>query len=182
MSTKPSSLPSFSTLYWNDFGIRRWANTFGFSLIVAAGVRWATQPVSNAPITPDNTFDAELGTWVPVGALVVAVVAMVLLVRRYLLVKRTFTQGATIKGIVEHIEISSRENDTDRTPGQKRSYTRTYWADLVYTFAGKERKVRLKLPNSGFTFGLVKGGETDLMVLESRPDKPLIRSVYLRRS
>jgi hypothetical protein len=182
MTTKLPSIPSLSTLYWNDFGVGRWAKTFVFSLIAAFGARWATQPAIDAPATPDAAFDANLGTWVPVGALVVAAVAMVLLVRRYMLVKKTFAQGSTIKGLVEHIEIFSRENDTDRSPGEKRSYTRTYWADLVYTFAGKERRARVKLPNSGFTFGLMKGGETDLMVLESKPDKPLIRSVYLKRS
>ena len=38
-----------------------------------------------------------------------------------------------------------------------------------------------RLPNSGFTFGLVKGGQTDLMVLEWSPDRPLIRAIYLGR-
>jgi hypothetical protein len=185
MSAKPAlplSFPSLLTLYWNDLGIRRWANTFGFSLIVAAGVRWATQPVPNALVTENTAFDAELGKWVPLTAIVVALLGLVLLIRRYLLVKKTLSQGTTIKGLVEDIEIYSREQDTDRTPGQKRSYVRTYWATLVYTFGGKERRVRVKLPNSGFTFGLAKGSETDLVVLESRPDKPLIRTIYLKRS
>ena len=182
MSTKSSSLPSFSTLYWNDFSFGRWAKTFVFSLIVAIGVRWATQPVPNALVTANTAFDAELGKWVPVGALVVAGLALVLLVRRYLLVKKTFTQGTAIKGLVEDIEVYSREQDTDRSPGQGRSYARTYWVNLVYTFGGMERRVRVRMPNSGFTFGLMKGGETDLVVLQSRPDKPLIRSVYLKSS
>lgn len=136
----------------------------------------------NAIVTENTAFDAEIGKMVPPIAIAVAVVALVLLILRYLTVKRTFTQGTIIKGLVEDLEVYSREQDTDRSPGQKRSYVRTYWAILVYTFAGKERRVKLKLPNSGFTFGLAKGRETELVLLESRPDKPFIRSVYLKRS
>jgi hypothetical protein len=184
MSTQPALpfLPSLSTLYWNDRAFGRWAKAFCFSLVVAAGMWWATRPMPNAIVTENTAFDAEVGKMVPPIAIAVAVVALVLLILRYLVVKKTFTQGTVIKGLVEDIEVYSREQDTDRSPGQGRSYVRTYWATLVYTFGGKERRVTLKLPNSGFTFGLMKGGETDLVVLESRPDKPLIRSVYQKRS
>ncbi len=58
---------------------------------------------------------------------------------------------------------------------------RYYWATLRYLWDGEERTVNVKLPNSGFTFGLVKGHETDLIVLRSLPHKPLIRAVYLGR-
>jgi len=182
MSSQPSPLPSLSTLYWNDRAFGRWAKTIGFSLVVAAGMWWATRPVPGALVTENTAFDAEVGKAVPPIALAVAGVALVLLILRYLTVKKTLTRGIAIQGLVEHIDIYSREQDTDRTPGQKRSYVRTYWATLVYTFGGKERRVKLKLPNSGFTFGLSKGRETDLMVLESSPDKPLILSIYQNRS
>jgi hypothetical protein len=143
---------------------------------------WVTRPVPGALVTENTAFDAEIGKMVPPIAIAVAAVALVLLVSRYLAVKKVFSQGTAIKGLVEDIEVYSREQDTDRTAGQKRSYVRTYWATLVYTFAGKERRVKLKLPNSGFTFGLAKGRETELVVLESKPDKPFIRSVYQKRS
>lgn len=180
--TPAPALPSLSTLYWNDRAFGRWVKAFGFSLVVAGGMWWATRPVPGALVTENTAFDAELGKAVPPIALAVAVLALVLLVWRYLVVKKTFTQGTIVKGVVEDIEVYSREQDADRTHGQKRSYVRTYWATLVYNFAGKERRVKVRLPNSGFTFGLAKGHETDLVVLESRPDKPLIRSVYLKRS
>lgn len=185
MSAKPTPpliLPSLTTLYWNDRAFGRWAKVFCFSLFVAAGMYWVTRPVPNAIVTENTAFDAEVGKMVPPIAIAVAGGALALLILRYLVVKKTFTQGATIKGLVEDIEVYSRERDTDRNPGQGRSYVRTYWATLVYTFGGKERRVKLKLSNSGFVFGLAKGQETDLVVLESRPDKPLIRSVYLKRS
>jgi hypothetical protein len=182
MSSNSPALPSLSTLYWNDRAFGRWAKALGFSLVVAAGMWWASRPVPGALVTENTAFEAELGKAVPPIALAVAGLALVLLILRYLTVKKTFTQGTFIKGLVEDITVYSRELDSDRPLGEKRSYVRTYWVTLAYTFAGKERRVKLKLPNSGFTFGLAKGQETDLVVLESRPEKPLIRSVYLKRS
>ena len=35
--------------------------------------------------------------------------------------------------------------------------------------------------NSGFTFGLAEGGHTELAVLDSAPNDPLVRAVYLGR-
>ncbi len=39
-----------------------------------------------------------------------------------------------------------------------------------------------QMSNSGFFYGLTKGQETDLMVHDSMPDKPLICSIYLGQS
>ena len=62
------------------------------------------------------------------------------------------------------------------------SATYVHYVNLRYDVHGDEQKVRLRLPHSPSTYDIKTGGEVDLLVLDSLPHKPLIRSVYLCRS
>ena len=95
--------------------------------------------------------------------------------------KHILAHGAIIQGTVEDLEVISWRPDSDSSTTTKPAYRHSYYATLRYEVRGMERKARLKLPNSGFTFDLVKGRATDLIVLDERPNTPLIRSVYFKR-
>lgn len=182
INAAPHSIPSPKSLYRADLIIRRAVSTFGFMLVVAAGVRWATQPAraGNAPI--DLSMDAALGDWVPVGALVVAVLAALVALQRYLWVKKVFTQGIVVRATIEDLKVHAWQTDSKSVAGGKTAPRYSYWATLRYAVHGVEQTKELRLPNSGFTYGLAKGGQTDLIVLEWSPNRPLIRAVYLGRS
>ncbi len=174
-----SSFPSLKKLYWHDHTIRRAANACGFGLMMLAGVWWISRGPAN-PLSPeDAAFDAAMADWVFVGGVVMIVLGGVVLAWRHRWVKQVLSRGTRVKGMVDDLTTYTRET-TDKTSGQ-RSRTHSHYAHLRYNLQGAERRVRLRLPGSGFTYNLVKGGETDLMVLESAPDKPLIRSVYCGR-
>ena len=79
------------------------------------------------------------------------------------------------------MEQQKFESSKSTSTGTSKSVRYSHHAVLRYTAAGAERKVRLRLPSSGFVYGLVKGKETDLVVLDSAPDRPLIRSVYINQ-
>lgn len=120
---------------------------------------------------------------VPPVALAVAALALVVAVWRYFRVKKIFTEGALIRGTVVELKTDTWQTsaNVDQSHGMKKRTERSYYATLRYTAQGAERTVRQKLPNSGFAFGLKQDGPVDLMVLDSIPDKPLIRAVYLGR-
>jgi len=174
-------MPGFRKLYQHDLTIARAANAVGFGLMVAGGVWWATQPVPGALPATEPSFEAMVAPWGITGGLVVSAMAAIVLVMRLLFVKKVLTQGATIKGMVEDIDVLSYETHSDTRPTGKRSYRHSYFATLRFTSGGVERKLRLKLPNSGFTYGLAKGQETDLMVLDTAPSRPLIKAIYINR-
>jgi hypothetical protein len=178
MNTTPS-IPGLSTLYARDFTIKNAINKGGFMLLAAAGFRWFA-PSGTPPPGVDLSFEIAMAKWVPVGALILAAIALIVLVWRYLWIKKVLSQGDTIRGSVEDVDVYSREaSHSDTTPAFQRSYIRSYYAIIRYTVQGVERKVRLKLPNSPSVYKIFKGKETELIVLDSAPGKPLIRSVYL---
>ena len=181
MNSTPPTIPGIKSLYWNDAAIRRSVNAFVFGLIVAAGMKWASQPVDTGLPPIDNSADLEFAKWVIVGGLVLSAVGGIILLWRYLWVRKVFTHGTTIKGMVEDIDVQSWSESSNSTTTSKSVTRYSYYAILRYDMHGKERKVRLKLPNSGFTYGIAKGKETDLVVLDAAPDKPLVRAVYMGR-
>lgn len=107
-----------------------------------------------------------------------AVLAVIVLAWRYRTVKKILTNGSIITGTVEDLEVYSHRTNSDSSTSRP-SYSRSYYATVRYAIHGTEKTVCLKIPNSGYTFGLVKGRETELIVLDELPNKPLIRSVYL---
>jgi hypothetical protein len=181
LNSAPRSIPGLKSLYERDLVIKRAVNTFGFMLLVAVGIRWASQPARSGESPADLSFEAAMGEWVPVGALVLAALAAIVVLQRYLWVKKVFTQGIVIKATVEKLEVHSSTSDLRKSHGRKPAPRRSYYATLRYAVHGVDQTKELRLPNSGFTYGLSKGGETDLMVLEWAPTRPLIRAVYLGR-
>ena len=175
------AVPGLKALYWRDLTIKRAVDTVGFMLLVAAGFRWAA-PTGSPPPGVDLSFEIAMAKWVPVGAIVIAALALIILMRRHLWVKAVLTQGVALKGKLEDVDVFTREDsDSENTPAFQRSVTRSYYVTLRYLWRGADQKVRLKLPNSPYTYGLSKGRDVDLIVLDSAPHKPLIRSVYLGR-
>jgi hypothetical protein len=170
------------SLRHRDTVIERAFNTSGFMLIVAAGFRWLAPP-NPPPPDVDLSFEIAMSKWVPVGAVVIAAIASFILVRRYLWVKQVLTHGTTIQGIVEDVDVYEREaSHSDNAPAFQRSIIRSYYPTIRYTVQGTERTVRLRLPLSPSVYQIFKGKETELVLLESAPDKPLLRAVYLGRA
>ncbi len=179
---KPTpSQPGLPSLYWRDITIKRAIDTAGFMLIVAAGFRLLAPP-NPPPPGVDLSFEIAMSKWVPVGALVIAALASLILLRRYLWVRKVLSQGVAIKGKVESMDVYAREaSHSEHTPAFQRSTIRSYYAVIRYAWQGVDKIVRLKLPNSPSVYGTFEGHDVDLIVLDSTPDKPLIRAVYLGR-
>jgi hypothetical protein len=147
-------------------------------LMLAAGMWWMMQPVATAVPQAEPPMEALYGPWVITGGLVLAALAGIVLLRRYLLVKKILGHGANIKGTVEVADrfdtnMHSNTDTIQTTP------TYAYYVTIRYAVHGVERKVRLKLPHSPGTYGIKQGGEVDLLALDWMPHKPLIRAVYL---
>ena len=179
MNSTPVKVPGLRSLFWNDVFFKRAVHLGGFGLMVAAGFWWLSQPVPNAPVPVDVSLEKK----VPPIALGVAALGLLLAAWRFLRVKKVFTEGTLIRGVVEDLNVETWQTsaNVDQSHGSRSRTERSYYATLRYTALGVERTVRQKLPNSGFTFGLMKGGEVELMVLDSQPEKPFIRPVYLGR-
>lgn len=161
------------SLYRCDLIIQRAAFASIFGILVAMGMQWATLPT---PSGQEPTFEAMVGPKVSVAGLVVSAIALVVLTRRYLLVKKILGQGATIKGRVGDIDVYETRKKIETTG--EYSVTRNHYAHVTYSFQGADRTVRLRLPSFPSVYGICKGNDVDLLVLDSAPKKPLIRSVY----
>lgn len=176
MNSAPS-IPSLIALYWRDATIKRAGDTVGFMLLAAAGFHWFAPPESPPPGV-DLSFEIAMSKWVPL----IAVVALIVLVRRHRWVTAVLTHGIVIKGIIENVDVYAREaRHRETTPAFQRVIIRSYYATIRYTWQGIDKQVCLKLPSSPSVYGAFKGRELDLMILESAPGKPLIRAVYLDR-
>ncbi len=177
-----TSIPGLKELYFRDLTIQRAARTMGFFLFAAAGIKWATQPVEAVVKVENSPFEIWAAQWGPSVAVGIAAVAAVILIRRYLWVRKVLSDGIIIRATVEDIDTYTRENShSDTTPAFDRSYTRTYVATIRYAWHGLEKKRRFRLPNSPSTYQIAKGGPVDLIALESDTDSPLIRIVYQGR-
>jgi hypothetical protein len=180
MNSAPQPIPGLRMLYDRDLVIRRGANMLGFGLMIAAGVWWVTRPYPGVPATVDRTFEEMARPWGIAGGFALAALGGLILLWRWLRVRKILTQGKTIQAMVEDLEVETWQSsaNVDQSHGMKSKTMRSYYATLRYTAQGAERKVRQKLPNSGFTFGLIKGRQTEVMVLDEAPLKPLLRAVY----
>ena len=181
MNQTAPTLPGFGSLYFLDRPLRRAVTAGGFGLLFAIGIRWVTSPQPNAVVKVEHSpIEIWVMQWGSVIGLVVAALALLFLVRRFLWIKKVLSHGITIKGTVEDVDIYSREADTSSTtPMFRRPKIYTYYALIRYSWQGVDRKVRFNLPYSPSTHNLFKGRDTELMVLASSPGRPLIRSVYL---
>lgn len=180
MNSVPQPMPGFRSLYWADFTIRRAINAMMTGVILAAGIWWMIQPVPNALPVAEPPPEVVYGPWVCVGGLVFSALAGIVLIRRYLLLKEILNHGTAVKGTVEDIDYyvtTHRDSNSSRT-----STTRSYYVTLRYDVRGFDQTIRIRLLHSPSTYGMKKDGEVDLLVLDSAPNKPLIRSVYLGRT
>ena len=177
MNLAPYPMPGLKFLHRHDRIIRGAMNKMVFGVVVAAGMLWMSQPAQAAQPPAELMLEAGAIQWVAVGGLVMSAVAALVLVWRYSRVKKILTCGITVKGIVEDLEAVSFRTDSESSTSTP-SYRHVHFATIRYMVQGVEQQVCLKLPNSGFTYGLVKSREVDLIVLETAPRKPLIRAVY----
>lgn len=180
MNPPSPALPSLWSLRARDTIIRRTQNMTIFGILAAVGIQWANQPV---PGQPPSAVSLEASTaWLAsLGGLVFSAICAFFMIRRYLLVKKILSQGTVIKGMLDDISVHATETNSNDENRTKANYRHSYHAHISYHFLGEDRKVRVKLPFSGFVLGLKKGQETELVVLESLPKRPLIRSVYVGR-
>lgn len=177
MSSSPPLLPGLKTLYWNDLTFRRGANLLGFGLVVAVGMWWVTRPIEGVPPTVDRSFEEMVKPWGMAGGIALAGGGGLLLLGRRRRVRRVLSSGTRLSALVEDLEAVRWSSGRDETAGQSH-YRHSYYVTLRYLAQGSERLVRQKLPGAGFTFGLIKGRETEVVVLDSAPEKPLIRALY----
>lgn len=110
-----------------------------------------------------------------------AAVAVLFLIWRYTQVRLVLEQGLEIRGKVEDLEAIAISTSNDSHITSQRTYRHVHYMTVRYEVHGVEQEVRLKLPSSGFTYGLTKGGPVDLLVLSSKPRRPLVRAVYTPR-
>ncbi len=181
MLSVPHAVPGLKSLYGRDLIIKRAVNTVGFMLFAAWGIRWATEPARTGKTLPDIdvSFEIVAGKWGPIGALVLAAVAALVVGWRLAWVRKVLTQGSVVKAVVEDLEVTEVNKDFYEYRGGRPAPWRFYWATVRYAVHGVERTVRVKMPNAGFVFGLQKGEETEVVVLDQAPGRPLIRAIYL---
>jgi hypothetical protein len=180
MNTAPPSLPSIKSLYYIDPTIQRAIGTCLFFLFAAAGIKWATQPMPNAIPIEKSPFDIWIADLGPMVALIVATLAFLILIRRYLLVRKILSQGTPIKGTVVEVDMYEREAPRSETRSAfDVAKIRSYYTTIRYNCRGADRQIRLKLPFSPSTYKIAKDNEVDLILLDSAPKSPLIREMYL---
>ncbi len=180
MAPTPPAIPSLMSLYYIDSTIGRAGFTTLFALVAGAGFYWVSQPVNAVVKIENSPLEEWVMQWGPAVALGVAALALLILVRRHAWLKKILTQGTPIKGTVEDVTIYEREAPkSENSPAFKTTKIRTYYTVIRYAWKGVETQVRFKLPFSPSTYQITKGGEVDLLILESNPKKPVVRKVYL---
>ena len=178
MNSPPTSIPSLLSLYERDLTIGGAMRACVGGVIVAMGTQWATLP---APPNEEPSFEAVMADYVALGGIGVSLVAAVILIQRYRRVKKILSQGVNLKGWVEKVNVTSRQTNSDSDTAFKATYSRSYYVTIRYYAQGMDRWITRKLPKSNTTYKAFEGHEIDLVVLDSMPDHPLIRDVYLGR-
>lgn len=173
--------PSLSTLYWNDRTFSGSLKLILFPLLFAAGFYWVTQPVPGVEPIPGPSFEAEIAPYVLPVAGSLAAIGLLILVRRYLFVRRVLTEGSVIKAKVEKMETVETRTDNDASTSYKHTYRRTYFATVSFTINGTPVTKCIRLPLSPSANQVLEGKDVELVVHPSSPTKPLIKSVYQDR-
>lgn len=182
MNSTPHSMPGLVWLYWHDLTIRLTANLAAFGAIFVTVACLVIPPGTMLP--SDDSFEAAMVKPVLLGGVAITGLALLILVLRWTRVRKILREGTVIKGLVEAFQViitkkSDRESYVGK-PSIRRSYHHTVY--LRYAMHGEERQVSFQMTNSGHYYGLVKGQETDLMLLDSKPNDPLICAIYLGQS
>lgn len=176
-------VPTFKSLFWHDALFGKAVKTAGFAAFVAAGMWWASRPMPNVAVQVDRTFEDAVGEIVPIVGLAVSAVAVLLAFWRRMYVRKVFTEGSIVQGKVVKLKCEKWETsaNVDQSHGSKTQTRYSYYITFSYSVNGEERTLKRKLPNSGFVFGLHEGGTVELMVHPSKPSRPLIRPVLLKK-
>ena len=174
----PPSLPSLYALYWHDRAVRFYINGMIFMVLLGVGIPWATTPVPGSPPLDPSSPEKLAAEWAPLVTPVIGVLMLGLLLLRRSFIRRTLSEGKQVTGKVEKVDTYSRQINSDSNVTERPRYEHSYWATISYEVNGSPYKVRLKLPYSPSTDGVHEGLTVDLMVLESSPKRPLIKSTF----
>ena len=179
----PTAMPCFQALYTCDFLFQLGCNATVIALIVALMIHWLKPPTPTDPtifVSPPEAFVGEWGSTVAFG---IAGLALVAVIRRYLWVKKVLSKGTLIRGRIMKIECrkydANARLDLDERRWRGPHIVQNYYAEVRYTAGGGEWQVTIGLPLSPHFFKVVSGEEVDLLVLDSSPQRPLLREVYL---
>lgn len=171
------SFPKFSDLYYADRTIRGSLTLLVMPLLLVGGFYWVTQPIPGVEPISGPSFEAEIAPYVPIVGGSLAVLGLLIFLRRFLFIRSVLASGIVVKGMVEKIETVETETSKDSSHGF-RNYRRTYFATMTYSVNGLAQKVCQRLPHSPSANQVLEGREVELVVLTSAPSKPLIKSVY----
>lgn len=183
MNEPSAPVPTLLALYERDVTFGRAANAAAFALLAGFGIHWAGQPSDSAVVKVERPpVEDMIVQWAIPGGIAIAAVAMLILGWRYLWIKKVFQNGVIIKGMVEDVDVYTREisSRSEAHSAFKRPTISSYYAVIRYVWQGTGKTIRRKVALSPSFFDIYIGKETDLILLESAPDRPLIREVYLK--
>jgi len=184
MNSTTNSFPGFWALYRIEPGLRRAGTAVILGLMLAVGIWWVIEPQPNAAPQIEPSPEVLYAPWISAGGVVLAAVAGSYLVWRPLWLREVIRHGSVVTGTAETTDVydtNMRGSTSGNTNTIRTRPTYVYYVTVRYEVRGGEHTVRVKLPFSPFTYGIKKGGEVELMVLESAPHKPLVRAVYVGR-
>ncbi|MBL9146505.1 MAG: hypothetical protein JNM99_22685 [Verrucomicrobiaceae bacterium] len=169
------SLRSLTSLYTLDRPFARIANVTGIVLVVSVTLGWVSHQMKGFVTDESAGIDTHALTWASGAGVVLMVLGLVLMLRRYHWIHQVVSHGTVIKGVLQKIDVH-----TTRLPAEKHApwtprLSHTYYAVVSYDCGGVTRQARLKLP-AGAT--MTEGAEIDLMILPRTPSQPLLRAVF----
>lgn len=175
---KPPSIRSVTTLYGLDRPFARISNFIGIVLVITVTLGWFSSQIKAVVGAENPGIETQVLTWVPAAGLGTIVLALCLLLRRYNWINNILSHGVTIKGVIKKIDVK-----TSRLPAEKHApwtprLLHSYDAVIDYDCGGVGRRVRLKLPSLSVGTTIAEGAEVDLIVLETAPSKPLLRTIF----
>ncbi len=176
-------MPGFQAFYWCDFLFQLACNATVIALVVGLMIQWFKPPTPTDPtiyVSPPEAFVAEWGSTV---AWVIAGLALIAVIRRYRWVKKILSEGTLIKGRVMKVEVREYDAnamldlDEQRLRGPR--IMQNYYAEVRYTAGGGEWQGTIGMTLPPHLLKVIAGEEVDLLVLDSSPQRPLLREAYL---
>lgn len=165
------ALRSLTSLYTLDRSFARIANVTGIVLVGCVTLGWVSHQVKGE----SAGIDTHALQWASVAGVVLVVLGLALMLRRYHWILQVVSHGIVIKGVVQKIDVR-----TTRLPAEKHApwtprLSHTHYAVVAYDCGGITRQARLKLPAGA---SITEGSEVDLMILPRTPSQPLLRNVF----
>jgi len=182
MNETAAPVPTLLALYERDLTFGRAAKVAVFALMAGFGLHWAGQPNASAVVEVERPpVEDIIVQWAIPGGIGISVIALLIVGWRYLWIKKVFQNGVIIQGLVEDVDVYTREVSSDSATRSafNRPTISSYYVMIRYVWQGTDKTIRRKLVLSPSFFKMYKGKETELILLESAPGRPLIRAVYL---